>query len=495
MTAPPPEAILKIIEHKGGTLKYGLKKTVLILQEKGEDVELRVSAEDSYDIDRRPLTFRWKLLCGNKQTSVERDGSAWRIRVPWDDALPEGRTTLLLIANNGQSDGNPAAINIWRHKTASMPGTGAGYNDYQYDPAQANRRPFMVGLQDVAAKPGETVRVPIRAIDPEGFVVSFAKRAEDPGRFEGSEFVYEIPKTEPAGRKVVTVIASDGTSGNSYDAQQFKILVAPKIFAHIKADRAAGAPPLKVKLSSEGSFDVAGKLTFEWAFAARAPGYPQMPKPESNGPAVEKTFDKPGVYQVWLKAKGASGEETTMMTILVSSSLPAGRPGLALEGNGVELPVGREAASEFDGSNFGTAREREFRLVNTGSETVKPEIKLSNPEFHLVDECRSLTGFSAARLRIRFAPKGPGLRTGTLEVSGRKYTLSAVGNAEVGEPEKPEAKLPAPAPDKEAARLWSMAMNYKNNGMTDQAERYFKQIVEKYPESDYAKRAREMIRQ
>lgn len=480
MKAPPPEAVLKVLE---GPTKYALKKTALVIQEKGVDVELRVSAEDSYDIDGRPLTFRWKLLYGNKRTTVEREGESnvWRIRVPWDESLPEGRTTLLLIAHNGVSDGNPAAINVWRHKTASMPGTGAGYNDYQYDASQANRRPVIVGLQNAAAKPGETIRIPIRAVDPEGFPVVLAKRADEPGHFEGSEFVCQVPKKQ--GDMIVTVIASDGTSGNSYDAQQFRISVAPRIFARIKADRVAGPAPLKVKFTSDGSIDA---QSFEWAFGPRAPGYPQMPKSESNGPSIEKTFDKPGVYQAWLKVKGPAGQDTALMTLFVGEPA-SGRSGIVLEGNGVEL---RGSAGEFDHSDFGSAREREFRLVNHGSEAVKiGEIKMSNSEFRLLDECKSIAGFGSARMRIRFTPQGPGVRTAELEIAGGKYALAGRGISAAPEPPKAE-----PAPDKEAAKLWTMAMNYRNNDMPEQAEKYLRQIIEKFPDSEYARKAREILK-
>ena len=532
LTAAPPEAILKIVEHKGGREHYVFKKTATYIQEKGDVVDLLVSAADSIDLAGRPLTFRWR--------------------------------TLILVANNGLTDGNPAAINVWRHKSTTMPDTGGGYTDYKYDATFANRRPIIVGLQDAVVKPGETVRIPIRAIDPEGFPVTLSKRSGEPGSFDGTDFVWECPRGE-IGDKTVTVMASDTTSGNSYEAQQITLHIGPRILARMKADKVAGAAPLKVKFTAEGSVDAGGKgLTLEWGFTPRAPGYPKMPKGESAAPALEKIFDKPGIYEAWLKAKGPSGEDTAMMTILVTETLPAGRSGIALEGNGVEIPEGRATGSDFDHSNFGSVNggasaEREFRVVNLSATAAKIAVKLASPEFKIVEAPRDdLDGFASTKLRIRFSPKGPGIRTAAVDVAGRKFTLTGTGvvdqavvdreaapkwsaakslagskqyakaieairafldgypsataakearellaklesdPAVKAEIEKQDAAAKAnaarAAQDKEAVRLWSLAANYENSGLMDKAKAYWREIVEKFPESQYAAKAKEKLK-
>ena len=49
-----------------------------------------------YDLLDRPVACRWKLLYGNRETTVERIGDSprYRITVPWDDRLPQGRTAI-----------------------------------------------------------------------------------------------------------------------------------------------------------------------------------------------------------------------------------------------------------------------------------------------------------------------------------------------------------------------------------------------------------------
>ncbi|MBM4016330.1 MAG: hypothetical protein FJ293_15380, partial [Planctomycetes bacterium] len=286
LAVAPPEAVVDLLELQGGTKRLALKKTIGVLQPPGETVQLTVSAAGSYDLDGRPLSFRWKLLHGNRNSTVVRTGEVdadldgtpaatlpptWTLTVPWDDTLPEGRTTLLLLANNGVHDGNPAAVTIYRQR-GDLPPSGGGYNDYVYDTRHANRRPIVVGLQDVSVKPGDTLSLPLRAIDPEGQPVRFTKRDGEPGEFDGNVFTWKVPSKEPVGTRWLTVLCSDATSGSSYEAQRIALQVKPKLAAKIVADTVAGAAPLTVKFASGGSGPGGGAAKGDWAFAPRAPG-------------------------------------------------------------------------------------------------------------------------------------------------------------------------------------------------------------------------------
>ncbi len=418
----PPEAVVKIVEHTGGRKHYELKKTICIVQEKGQDVELRVSAEESYDMQDRPLTFRWKLLYGNKRASCEREGDTqvWKIKVPWDDALPEGRTTLILVANNGVHDGNPAAVNIYRKK-GDLPPSGGGPDDYKWDVKFSNRRPIVVGLQDIAAKPGDTITIPLRAIDPDGFAMTYTKRTGEPGAFDGNVWSWKIPRNQPAGDVPLTILGSDGTSGNNYEAQQIKIQVMPRIFAKINADKVAGKAPLTVKFTPQGSI---GAQKCEWAFPLRAPGQPAMPKAEATDPNVQHVFDKAGIYDVWLKVKTGASEDIARMTIYVSEGdLPSGRPAkLGVEGNGVEIAENDESPTTYDHTDFGSAKlkstvEREFLLRNLGDAPLKTKVTIAGEDFTIAQAPReTVEGQGHTRLIVKFAPKAAGAKTAVIEI-------------------------------------------------------------------------------
>lgn len=438
LTVAPPEALVTLVEQTGGKTVYALRKTICVLQEPGQEVVLKVSTEGSWDLDARALAFRWKLLYGNARTTVERDGdtATWTIRVPWDDALPEGRTTVLLVANNGVHDGNPAAVNIYR-KRGPLPPHGGGYDDYKYDTQFTNRRPIAIGLQDELAKPGGTVTIPIRAVDPEGFPVRFWKRAGEPGEFDGNVFTWKVPKNVAAGDHWVTVIGSDGTSGNNYEARRIRIRVAPKVHAHIEVDRYEGKAPLTVKFSAQGS---AGGTKVEWAFGPREPGRPAMPKAEATTPATVKVFDKPGIYEAWLKVigQGKDSEATARVTIRVTAAdPPAARPArLVLLGNGAEIADGDASPSTYDHTDFGTAKlkgaaERTFVLANAGDAKltlVRGAATITGPDaadFSIVAHPRELIeGTASTRVTVKFAPKAAGEKRATVEVKVGAKTMT-----------------------------------------------------------------------
>jgi hypothetical protein len=465
LDAAPPEAVIDLLELEGGTRRLALKKTICVLQKPGDVVHLKVSASGSYDLDDRPLTFRWRLLHGDRSTSVVREGEAdadragtpasaltpeWTVTVPWDDALPEGRTTLLLVANNGVHDGNPAAITVYRQR-GDLPPSGGGYNDYVYDTRHSNRRPIVVGLQDVTVKPGETISFPLRAIDPEGQPVRFTKRDGEPGEFDGSHFTWKVPSKEPPGTRWLTVLCSDATSGSSYEAQRIALQVKPKLAARIVADVVAGAAPLTVKFASGSTGPGGGAVKGDWAFAPRAPGRPSMPAPEASGVAqLTKVFDQPGIYDAWFRVKAGSEEDLARMTVLVTSGpLPTDRPAaLKVEGNGVFVTSGDPTPSPFDGTDFGTlpptakgakpprAIEHAFMLHNTGDTPLalgRHSVAISGEaaaHFQVATPPRAtVEPRGSTRLVIRWQPKAPGRHHAIvrIQVAGGETTFAVAG--------------------------------------------------------------------
>ena len=97
----------------------------------------------------------------------------------------------------------------------------------------------------------------------------------------------------------------------------------PEVMASV--DKNAGALPLKVAFSSEGTNDPDGdKLTYEWTFGKGLP--------KSNLPNPTFTFMKAGVYTPTLKVKDASGNITEKtVEIKVGNEVP--KVDLAIKGN------------------------------------------------------------------------------------------------------------------------------------------------------------------
>lgn len=210
LQAPPPEALLTVVTDEGCTPVYYLKKTVLVHQKPFKTAKLRVSLEDSFDLDGRPLTFRLELLNGDRRTTITQVGDkpVFDISVPFNLKLPKGRTSIAAIANNGLTDGNPAIINVYRPE------------------GKPNKRPIMQPLPDTNAKPGQKVTLQLKARDPDFSPVTFHK-VLGPGRVKDDEYTWTVPKDHPGGVETVVITASDGTSGNSYAAENATIAVSP----------------------------------------------------------------------------------------------------------------------------------------------------------------------------------------------------------------------------------------------------------------------------
>lgn len=92
----------------------------------------------------------------------------------------------------------------------------------------------------------------------------------------------------------------------------------------VSADKKAGATPLKVKFSSEGTVDYDGdKITYNWNFGNG------MTSPAAN-PTV--TFAKPGKYNVTLTVKDAKGN-TKKESLLITAGNEIPKVSIELEGN------------------------------------------------------------------------------------------------------------------------------------------------------------------
>lgn len=435
MDSPPPEAAFTVLDQTGGRMLYALKKTACIIQASGEDIDLLVSAEPSFDLRNRPLTFRWRLLYGNRWTSVERQSQGspvFRIRVPSDDSLPEGRTTLLLLAHNGKSEGNPAALTIYRKKGAAPP-SGLGYQDYAFDRSQGNRRPVLLGLQDHAVKPGETLTIPLSAIDPEGFPVHFTKRAGDPGEIDGSRFLWKVPAKEPEGVRSLTILASDGSSGHSYDARTIRIHIGRKPLPRILADRPSGPAPLTVKLTTSGP-------PGDWAFARRAAGDQAMPEPLASGTQAVRTFDEPGIYEAFYRGRVQGNDVAQRVTLFVR---PPGRPAepfhaLSVLGNGVFIADGDATPDEFDHTDFGVAvlsrksqpLERTFLIQSGSSESLslgRAAVKLASEGKAVFTSTQpprqTLEPGGSARFTLRYSPIAEGRHSAGVTIEAGSHTL------------------------------------------------------------------------
>ena len=289
MTVAPPIAILKNISVISGTTSYTHKTTALIQQAAGQQVQLRVSTADCYDIADRPLTMRWKVLYGNQSTTiVDEGGGTYLITVPNDANLPKGRTTIMLIANNGVYDSNPACINIYRANGTT------------------NKRPTFTGAEDSVIFPGDTVTFNLAGTDPDltGYAVKFYKKTYDVGTITGNTYTWVSTTGTTVGAYPVSILVSDCTTGtNSKDVT----ITVSNTIARITPDTTIGAAPLTVNFSSAGSADLASNpLTYLWDFGDGS---------TSTAPNPSHIFVNPSLYRPKLTVTGPLGSHSSNITI------------------------------------------------------------------------------------------------------------------------------------------------------------------------------------
>ena len=447
MDVAPPEAVFSVLSTKGDASGgYSLRKAAVVVQEPGKDVAVELSTAGCYDLQGLPLTLRWKLLYGNKAVSIQRVAAApdeWAIRVPWDDTLPEGRTAIALIANNGRFDSNPAILTVYRKRAEDLPPSGLGPGDYNWPGTFANRRPVLLGLQDRWVKRGKTLEQPLEAFDPEGQPVAFYKRAGQVGAIDGSLFTWACPRKESSKETTVTVIASDGTGGSSYGGEAFTIHVEkPAVLAQIDIDHLIGKAPLTVKLSGRPS--IGSKLKYGWdvyepAYTHKAKAF----KDQEHARETTHTFDKPGIYEIALTVEGSGGTDSETILVMVTRDDPPSLPAaLRVEGNGVLVRPGDETPDPFDHTDFGAAAPggevlRTFRIVNTGDAVLRLDggkaVGIDGPQaasFRVVDKPRtSIAARGSALFTLRFQPKEAGAHSAsvTLTAGPETYTFAIVG--------------------------------------------------------------------
>jgi len=448
MDVAPPEAVFAIHATKGDADGgYSLRKAAVVVQEPGKDVTVELSTVASYDLQGLPLTLRWKLLYGNKATTIRRVAEApdeWVVQVPWDDTLPEGRTAIALVANNGRFDSNPAILTVYRKRADALPPSGLGPGDYAWPATFANRRPVVLGLQDRWVKRGKTLEQPLEAHDPEGQPVAFYKRGGEVGTIDGSLFTWACPRKESRQEATVTVIASDGTGGSSYGGEAFTIHVEkPAVLAQIDIDHLIGKAPLTVKLSAKPS--IGSKLKYGWEI--HEPSYKHTPKAFKDlehARETSHTFEKPGIYQIDLAVEGSAGTDTESILVMATEGdLPALPAALRVEGNDVLVRAGDETPDPFDHTDFGVVERggevlRTFRVVNTGDSPLRLDgkpVAIEGPgagAFRLVDKPRtSIAARGSALFTVRFQAREAGTRSATLTVhtGSGTYPFAIAGTA------------------------------------------------------------------
>lgn len=268
----PPVSILSQLKVTSGKPVYMTRTAALIHQEK-QDVRFQFSAADSYDIQGRDLTIACIPICGNPKTKVTRvDATTFAVEIPFNPDLPRGRTSLLVVANNGIHDSNPSIINVFH---------GEG---------KPNQRPRLEVQKVWKILPGEKLQVPVKAEDPEGFPVHLYVRpdAGDKVQLKDNRVTFR-PGSDKSGTHGFSILASDRCSGSSQNSRRIEVLVQPLIAeANVELDRQADFPN-HVRLDASASRSLGDRqLQFRWLVNDRPVGDSKVTSYRLPGPGVHR---------------------------------------------------------------------------------------------------------------------------------------------------------------------------------------------------------------
>ncbi|MGB7327417.1 MAG: PKD domain-containing protein [Rubripirellula sp.] len=288
LTVAPPVSVIRMGAVNGGKLVYGGKTTALITQST-DDVILRFSAVESFDIQGLPINVDVTQLYGTPGAEVRRlNNNEFEITVPFRANMPRGRSSFAVIANNGHVDGNPAIVNVFRSL-----GT-------------VNLRPVFRISEEFVVVPGKKAEFEIKVSDPEGFEVSLHKHVHTRGDLQGKRFVWDCPADQTDGDYPVTIIASDGCTGSSYSAVKLPLKVRT-VLATMAADSTDGKVPLEVNFSATGSRDTQSRpVNYRWDFGDGKPSTDMNPT---------HVFTDPGFHKVRLTVSAGASLDTKEVVI------------------------------------------------------------------------------------------------------------------------------------------------------------------------------------
>jgi len=288
MTRTPAIPILRLTQTSGLTTSTYELQTAVLHTQYDEAVTIDVSLDQTLCLDRTldQLEFYAETLYGIPGTTITRLGhTEFRIAIPAPPVgMPQGRTTILFYANNGENNSNPATLNIWRD-------------------GPENRRPILTGIPDhLTVTPGEFVSIDLsQCHDPEGYPLRFRELNGAIGGITGASWSWQVPPDQEPGEFVLAFVASDGCGSESYQSQRCRVTVAD-LAARITANESIGTGMLSVELSAAGSRDRAGNpLTYHWDFGDGA---------VANERDVTHTYTAPGVYRISLTISSPLGSAT-----------------------------------------------------------------------------------------------------------------------------------------------------------------------------------------
>ncbi len=228
------EAVITDRETIGERIKSWGLTSIRFWGKPGESIEALIDLRKSYDLQGQDLRYGCQSLYPNQQNVTVRvvEPGLFLVSVDHDKRLPKGRIPIICTARNqGEIPGNPVFLNFyWPGEKElfdyGMPKKIIKQLGLKKEAVTVNRRPLL--LMDlpgdtVPCSPGDTVRITLNGVDPEGYPVIFYRRLGQPGILKDGLFELKIAEDTERHMETVHFLLSDGTGG--YTGRQLKLAV------------------------------------------------------------------------------------------------------------------------------------------------------------------------------------------------------------------------------------------------------------------------------
>ena len=197
----------------------------------GETVSIKFDVGQSIDLAGRPLTFKVTKLYPeqNNLTIVHNGGTIYTVTAVYNANMPKGRLPVLVTANNGVYDSNPAIISFYPTNTFPPCGNEASNYETGSNPnneMNVNLRPFLSSLPatDISVRAGQVASFSLTCSDPEGFATRYYRWLGERGTLSGNNFTLQTTVADANKTIALHFICSDGTGG--YNSIEKKVIVS-----------------------------------------------------------------------------------------------------------------------------------------------------------------------------------------------------------------------------------------------------------------------------
>ncbi len=213
--------------------------SVRVWGQSGETIRVRVNLRNCYTIDQRPFQVHGDVLYPEQKniTMMPKEHGIIEVVAKHDPKLPKHRQTVMFFATRSDCPvpSNPVFLNFYWPEQGEVP-NWINHRPRKGEehiakamrlPVNENKRPQLVDMDmdtTIHATSGETISLPLKATDPEGYPIATYRWLGEKGAIENNTFRFTCPDDSAGKIFPFHFIFSDQTG--AYSGMRLKVLVS-----------------------------------------------------------------------------------------------------------------------------------------------------------------------------------------------------------------------------------------------------------------------------